>query len=142
MHKLGKWPYSVYSVKCCFPRVMQGWRWSHDDVMPFIIFVEFVALFYYTLGNLEPHLRSSLHGIQLLSVLPSPLVEKYGIDTVLQPFMTAIQDLEKVNQTGRQNALNTISGCIHISVCSGLWCNLRRESTNSSPGQSHPVLFR
>lgn len=54
------------------------------------------ALFYYTLGNLEPSLRSSMQSIQLLSVVRSPLVNKYGIDTILTPFMTDLKELEKV----------------------------------------------
>ena len=83
--------------------------------MLFIILAEFIAFFYYTLGNLEPHLRSSPHGIQLLSVLPSPLVEKHGIDTVLEPFMTVIQELENVNRFERQTHW-IISQVVYISV--------------------------
>ena len=50
-------------------------------------------------------MRSSLHSIQLLAVLPSPLLEKYGTDTVLEPFMTAIQELEKVNSSEQQKTI-------------------------------------
>ena len=55
------------------------------------------ALFYYTLGNLKPYLRSSLDSIQLVAVLPSPILEKYGIDTVLEPFMSDLKKLESVS---------------------------------------------
>ena len=55
------------------------------------------ALFYYILSNLEPRLRSALHGIQLVAIVTSPLLEKYGMNTILELFMTAIKELEKVN---------------------------------------------
>ena len=60
---------------------------------------ESIALFYYTPGNLELSLRSSLQIIQFVAVVRSPLVEKYGIGTILGPFMTTMTELEKVKTT-------------------------------------------
>ena len=56
-----------------------------------------LGLFYYTLGNLEPHLRSPTNGIQLVSVVKTSLIGKYGIDTILEPFVQAIVKLESVS---------------------------------------------
>ena len=55
------------------------------------------GLFYYTLGNLEPHLRSPTNAIQLVSVVKTSYIEKYGIDTILEPFVQAIIKLESVS---------------------------------------------
>ena len=55
------------------------------------------ALFYYMLGNISPSRRSSLKCIQLVTVVKSMDVSKYGIDKVLKPFMEDIQKLEHVS---------------------------------------------
>ena len=55
------------------------------------------ALFYYLLGNISPSRRSSLKCIQLVTVVKSTDVSKYGIDKVLKPFMEDIQKLEHVS---------------------------------------------
>ena len=57
-----------------------------------------IALFYYTLGNISPKYRSMLEGIQLLSVVKSSVMEKYGPDLVLQSFMHDLHLLEQVNK--------------------------------------------
>jgi type IV secretory pathway TrbL component len=61
-----------------------------------IMIVIFVGLFYYTLGNLPPRLRSTLNSIQLVTICNSKDVDTYGIDKILEPFIEAIQALEKV----------------------------------------------
>lgn len=48
------------------------------------------------LGNIDPKFRSSLHTIQLVAVVRSPILQKYSIEEVLQPFMSDIQKLESV----------------------------------------------
>ena len=48
------------------------------------------------LGNLSPHLRSQLKSIQLLAVAKASVVEKYGVDTILEPFMQDLKILEEV----------------------------------------------
>ena len=55
------------------------------------------GLFYYTLGNLEPRLRSPTNVIQLVSVVKTSYIKKYGIDTFLEPFVQAITKLESVS---------------------------------------------
>ena len=52
------------------------------------------ALFYYMLGNISPSRRSSLKCIQLVTVVKSTDVSKYGID---KPFMEDIRKLEHVS---------------------------------------------
>ena len=54
------------------------------------------GLFYYTLGNICPALRGVLQAIQLVAVVKTNNISKYGIDEVLRPFVEAVKLLEKV----------------------------------------------
>jgi len=56
-----------------------------------------VGIFYYMLGNIDPKHRSNLHVIQLLCVVTTPLLKKYGINQILEPLMTDIKELESVS---------------------------------------------
>lgn len=56
----------------------------------------YTAVFFYTLANISPKLRSSLKMINLVTVVKSIDVSTYGIDEVLKPFMADIAELEKV----------------------------------------------
>ena len=58
--------------------------------------VFFLVFFYYVLGNLSPRLRSSLKAIQLLAVTKCSVVNKYGSNVILYPFMEDIKVLEEV----------------------------------------------
>ena len=64
-----------------------------------------LGLFYYTLGNLDPILRSSLKNIHLLCVAKYELIKKYGIEKVMTPIVEALLELEKVT------VLHTVSQC-------------------------------
>ena len=55
-----------------------------------------IGFFYYTLGNLDPILRSSLKNIHLLCVAEYKVIKKYGIEEILKPILDSILDLEKV----------------------------------------------
>lgn len=54
------------------------------------------GLLYSTLGNIDPKFRSTLHTIQLVAVLRTSLITKYGIGEILKPFVRSIQKLECV----------------------------------------------
>ena len=54
-------------------------------------------MFYYCLGNVLPQYRSSLRSIQLAAVAKSSVVEKYGFQTILEPFLESIKRLENVS---------------------------------------------
>ena len=56
-----------------------------------------LGLFYYMLGNIEPQYRSSLRCINLLAVTTSVMIEKYGLDEIMKPF---IQDLNHLSSAG------------------------------------------
>ena len=56
----------------------------------------FLGVFYYTLGNLHPKLRSTLQSIILLTVVETKLILKYGVDVILEPFVEAVASMEKV----------------------------------------------
>ena len=64
-------------------------------ILIFIIIL-FIALFYFTLGNISPKYRSSLNAIQLVAVAKHSYINKYGFAQILQPFMDDIKALESV----------------------------------------------
>lgn len=53
--------------------------------------------FYFTLGNLSPQYRSVINIIQLVALCRVPLINKYGMNRILQPFMQDIHELESVS---------------------------------------------
>ena len=55
------------------------------------------GIFYFMLGNISPKYRSNLHTIQLLCVVRTSLLQKYGINQILEPFMSDIKELESVS---------------------------------------------
>ena len=57
----------------------------------------YIGLFYFTLGNIDPKFRSTMRVIQLLCAVKTEYVHKYGIDEILTPFMSEIKELESVN---------------------------------------------
>ena len=56
-----------------------------------------VAVVFYTLGNIHPRLRSTYRAINLAILATKPVLEKHGIDAVLQPFF---EDCNKLAKTG------------------------------------------
>ena len=48
------------------------------------------------MGNLEPRLRSPTNSIQLVSVVHTEFITKYGINTILEPFVRDVARLESV----------------------------------------------
>ncbi len=71
---------------------------AHSKVVIITYIANFhnIAVVYYALGNLHPSLRSTLDCIQLVALVPTNIVKKYGIDIILEPFMTDICALEEV----------------------------------------------
>ena len=65
--------------------------------------MEFIALYipigtlYYTLGNLDPKLRSILKSIHLLGIAHHSLIKRYGIEIILNPVIEAVKKLEKAS---------------------------------------------
>ena len=56
-----------------------------------------VGIVYYTLGNLNPKLRSSLKSIHLLSIAKYEYIRRYGIEEVLRPVIEDVLRLEQVH---------------------------------------------
>ena len=56
-----------------------------------------LAIMLFTLGNIDPRYRSSLKLIHLLIAATVPIVERHGIDEVLQPF---VRDLKILAEEG------------------------------------------
>lgn len=54
------------------------------------------GLFYYTLTNIAPALRSTLRAIMLLAVVKTSHIDEYGIDVILKPFVEEMRQLESV----------------------------------------------
>ena len=55
------------------------------------MFTNSIGLFYYTLGNLPPRLRSALKSIQLLTVCKFTDIVHYGINTILEPIVESVK---------------------------------------------------
>ena len=56
-----------------------------------------VGIVMFTLGNIHPKYRSTLRVIHLVLVVTTPIIEKYGMDLILQPF---IRDLKLLATKG------------------------------------------
>ena len=54
-------------------------------------------MFYYTLDNIRQKCRSQLKSIQLWAIVKRPIINKYGINAILEHFMTDLTELEKDN---------------------------------------------
>ena len=57
----------------------------------------YTGLFYYIIGNIEPKLRSSLRNIQLIACVKAPLIQEYGFEKVLEPFIEDANKLSNVS---------------------------------------------
>ena len=51
----------------------------------------------FSLGNIAPKYRSALHVFQLVGVATVPIIQKYGIEKILKPF---ICDLKVLSSSG------------------------------------------
>ena len=58
-----------------------------------------IGMFYYTITNIDPMLRSRLDAIMLLAVAKSEVISKYGIDEILKPFVEEMMELESASST-------------------------------------------
>jgi hypothetical protein len=56
-----------------------------------------LGVFCYTLANIKPSQCLTLKSIQLLAIAKTKLIDSSGIDIILQPFMTCIEELETVH---------------------------------------------
>ena len=76
-----------------------------------------VDMFYYSLGNLNPKLRSKRCAVRLLAIVNGKLVKKYGYNAVLKPILSDIKMLE----TGHPfNVLGEIKiVCGKVVSCAG-----------------------
>ena len=56
-----------------------------------------IGIVFYTLGNIHPKFRPSLKAINLAICVRYPLIEEYGINKILEPF---VHDLSVLHTTG------------------------------------------
>ena len=79
----------------------------------------------FTLGNIQPKHRSSLRVIQLLVAATAPMIEKYGIDSILEPF---VRDLKLLATTGITVTINntdrTFRGALLVFLADNLASHL------------------
>ena len=54
------------------------------------------GMFYYTIGNIRPELRSSQRAVQLIACAYSAHIERYGLECILEPFINDVNALAKV----------------------------------------------
>ena len=55
-----------------------------------------IGAFYDTLGNIQPQNRSHMNAIQLLGLVHNKHIKKYGIEPILEAFLTDLDLLERV----------------------------------------------
>ncbi len=65
---------------------------------PIVTIFVCTGLFYYMLGNIDPKFRSHADCIQLLAVVRTELITKYGVNKILEPFINNIKLLEEVRK--------------------------------------------
>ena len=53
-------------------------------------------MFYYQLLNIPPQYRSTLQSIHLVAIAKHTVIQKYGSDEILKPFMDDLKTLEQV----------------------------------------------
>lgn len=80
-----------------------------------------LAVFLFTLGNIEPKYRSSLRAIYLLIAATVPVIEKHGIDLVLDPLL---KDLKILATEGINVVFNGIDRTLYSAVLVCLGDNL------------------
>ena len=56
-----------------------------------------IGMFYYFLGNIRPKLRSALRCTQLIACVTTPILNKYGFEMVLKPFIDEVNKLTEVS---------------------------------------------
>lgn len=94
-----------------------------------------LGMFYYRLGNLPPMYRAGLNSIRVLAIVDTTYIKKYGIDTILAPFM---QDLVNLNSHGWQLNINGRNVLFH----GGLQCVIGdTPAVNSMAGFKESVSF-
>ena len=73
-----------------------------------------VGTVYFSLGNIDPALRSRLDCINLVALFQADLLERYSINAVLEPFISDLKKLSAVSilhlaiHYGQINANNTL----------------------------------
>ena len=72
------------------------------------------GVFYYRLGNLTPKFMSSLSSIHLVCIVKAAIIQKYGLDKILEPFMADIKELEKVITSYEQTTLPAVIALNYI----------------------------
>ena len=65
--------------------------------MEFIASYTPIGTLYYTLGNLDPKLRSTLKSIHLLGIVHHSVINRYRIEIILNPVVEAVKKLEKAS---------------------------------------------
>ena len=55
------------------------------------------GVFYYSIGNFSPALRSTHRSIHLVAVVSCPLLRKHGFKEVLKPFIVDVNKLYNVS---------------------------------------------
>ena len=75
-----------------------------------------LRLVFFFLGNIHPKLRSSLKAINLVAVANSTVIDKYGMNKVLQPFVRDLNLLATHAELGIR-ILECMDKCPHNHFC-------------------------
>lgn len=58
-----------------------------------------LGAFYFTIGNIHPKVRSKISAIQLLAVVKSTHLKKYGMNAILRPIIDDVEFFAVVTAT-------------------------------------------
>ena len=84
-----------------------------------------LGVVFYTLSNISPKYRSSLRMINLAIIATVPVVEKYGIDKVMRPFITDLNTLRNTGVTvSLEGVQRTYKGALLAFLADNLASNL------------------
>lgn len=100
-----------------------------------------LALFYYTLGNIQPKYRSAIRCIQLFAIVKSSVLQQYGADVILETFMDGIKCLEQV-----RGICTVCFAHIHVHTClfqlASTWTCSTQENGVTFTIMGHSYTFR
>ena len=89
----------------------------------------------FSLGNIHPKYRSSLRTISLVSLATVPLIERYGIDEILRPFVNDLNilstvgitvDVDGVEHTFKGGLLTFLGDTLALHEVGGFKCSVSR----------------
>ena len=79
-------------------------------------------MFYFTLGNFRPKQRSKLSSIFLVAIVKHKILNNYGMDAVIRPFVDDVKKLVSYHQKATNiGSLQHVLICLRKMAIASLW---------------------